>query len=293
MRTHIQNLFPALVLLAASFNSPLTTANAQGSGVTWTAGGAAAPWRSVASSADGTKIVAAAYNEYIYPGYTNGLIYTSADSGVTWTRRGGRGTWNSVASSADGTKLVAVDGAPGQIYTSTDSGANWTARDSDRNWISVASSADGTKLVAAVFNDPIYTSTDSGTNWTAGQIAPDFAGGGSYADTNINWGWRSVACSADGTKLVAVDNPGGGTNGLIYISGTVIVPKLTIFAPFSTPFSNNVAVAWPYPSTGWTLQQNTGLTPASWSASAGVTNNGHVNYLITPPFGNMFFRLQQ
>ena len=412
MKTHIQNLFTALTILAASFNCHLSTAHAQGGGVTWTAGGAYAPWRSVASSADGTKfyaagvgiwastdsgvtwtnrnnlgwnflscsadgtklvassgfyepvytstdsgmtfterasslysvgsmassadgtklvvaafgqdiytsadsgvtwvdqteslgltgglgwssvacstdgtkIVAVAYEQYVYPAYTNGLIYTSADSGVSWTQRGGRGTWNAVASSADGTKLVAVDGAPGFIYTSTDSGSNWMQRAISATWQAVASSADGTKLVAAVFNGPIYTSTNSGTNWTVGQINPDFAGGGSYADTNINRGWRSVACSADGTKLVAVDNPGGGTNGLIYISGTVFVPALGIGRQ-----GNIVRVSWPYPATGWTLQQNSNLTTGSWSPSSGVTNNGYLNYIFPSPTGHMFFRLQ-
>jgi len=245
-------------------------------------------WSSVACSTNGTKIVAVAHDEYIYPGYTNGLICTSADSGVTWTRGNGRGTWTSVASSADGTKLVAVDGAPGYIYTSTDSGTNWTARDTNRTWQAVASSADGTKLVAAVYNGPIYTSTNSGTNWTAGEIAPEFAGGYPNTDTNINQAWRSVACSADGTKLFAVEYGGGGVNGFLYISGVVIVPKLNIF-----PDGNNVAVTWPYPSTGWTLQQNSNLTSGSWTPSGGVTNNGNVNYIITSPTGNMFFRLQQ
>jgi photosystem II stability/assembly factor-like uncharacterized protein len=53
----------------------------------------------VASSADGTKLVAVALTGY---------IYTSADSGATWTQTGAQELWNSVASSADGTKLVAV-----------------------------------------------------------------------------------------------------------------------------------------------------------------------------------------
>jgi photosystem II stability/assembly factor-like uncharacterized protein len=252
------------------------------SGVTWVdqmGSGPSKIFSSVASSADGTKLVAVVHG---------GWIYTSADSGVTWTPRDSPRTWTSVASSTNGAKLVAVDGAPGRIYTSTDSGTNWTAHDSNRVWQAVASSADGTKLVAAVFNGPIYTSTDSGTNWTAGEISPEFAGGYANTDTNMNRAWRSVASSADGTKLVAVDNPGGGTNGLIYISGVVIVPKLII-----VNLGTNVGVAWPYPSTGWTLQQNTNLTSASWSPSAGVTNNGHSNYLITSPRGNMFFRLQQ
>ena len=330
--------------------------------MTWTAGGAAAPWRSVASSADGTKFYAAGVG-----------LWASTNSGVTWAARNGSAGWNFVTCSADGTKLVVSSGfytpvftstdsgmtvterasslysvdtiassadgtklvvaTPGQdiytsadsgltwvdqteslgltdglfwssvacstngtkivavvhggwIYTSTDSGVTWTPRDSSRTWNSVASSADGTKLVAAVFNGPIYTSTNSGTNWTAGKINPDFSGGGSSTDTNINRGWRSVACSADGTKLVAVDNPGGGTNGLIYISGVVIVPKLNIIN-----LGSNVGVSWPYPSTGWTLQQSSNLTTASWSPSSGVTNNGHSNYILTSPAGKMFFRL--
>ena len=58
-------------------------------------------WYSVASSADGTKLVAVVYSGY---------IYTSTDSGVTWTQQTSAGSqiWFSVASSADGTKLAAV-----------------------------------------------------------------------------------------------------------------------------------------------------------------------------------------
>jgi photosystem II stability/assembly factor-like uncharacterized protein len=93
---------------------------------------------SVASSSDGTKLVAVALG---------GQIYTSADSGVSWTARETDSSryWQSVASSSDGTKLVAVVEL-GYIYTSTDSGLTWTARASSRNWLAVASSSDGTKL---------------------------------------------------------------------------------------------------------------------------------------------------
>ena len=60
----------------------------------------------MASSADGSKLVAGAS-----PGY----IYISTDSGVTWTARDSSRYWYGVASSADGSKLVAcVSG--GQIY---------------------------------------------------------------------------------------------------------------------------------------------------------------------------------
>ena len=151
--------------------------------VTWTARASSNFWQSVTSSADGRKLVAAAY----------GLIYTSTDSGLTWTARDSMRTWLSVASSADGSKLVAAVNS-GQIYTSTDSGATWTARDSVRDWSSVASSADGSKLVAVVrFGGQIYTSTDSGLTWTARDSMRT---------------WTSVASSADGSKLVAVDYGG-------------------------------------------------------------------------------------
>jgi hypothetical protein len=218
---------------------------------------------------------------------------TSTDSGATWVDQtesdgltGGL-YWSSLACSTNGTKIVVMVHG-GWIYTPSDSGATWTPRDSPRTWNSVASSADGTKIVAAVFNGPIYTSTDSGTNWTAGKIAPEFTAGYPNTDTNINRGWRAVACSADGTKLVAVDYPGGGTNGLIYISGTVIRPALGIGRQ-----GNIVRVSWQYPSTGWTLQQSSNLTAASWSPVSGVTNNGYLNYIFPSPTGHMFFRLQQ
>jgi hypothetical protein len=65
-------------------------------------------WISVASSADGTKLVAAV---------GGGQIYTSVDSGATWTAADAPSTnWQSVASSADGSKMVAVVSG-GQIYT--------------------------------------------------------------------------------------------------------------------------------------------------------------------------------
>ena len=168
------------------------------SGETWTPRESNRIWRSVASSDDGTKLVAVV---------SGGLIYTSTDSGVTWTARDSLRNWRSVASSADGTKLVAVTYG-GQIYTSTDLGATWTARESNRPWYSVASSADGTKLVAVVYGGgQIYTSTDSGSTWTARES---------------NRHWHYVASSADGTKLVAVVD-----GGQIYTSACAATLVLT------------------------------------------------------------------
>ena len=156
------------------------------SGVTWIPRGDSRQWVSVASMADGSKLVA---------GDGFGQLYTSTDSGVSWTPRETSRLWLALASSADGTRLVAADysgtdGNGGQLYTSTDSGVTWTPRATNRLWCSVASSANGAKLIAVVANEGhLYTSTDSGTNWIERE-------GPAY--------WTCVASSADGTKLVAV-----------------------------------------------------------------------------------------
>ena len=151
-----------------------------------------ANWRSVASSADGSKLAAVASWSY--------GIYTSTNSGAGWSLTSASLTedWFSVASSADGAKLVAGT-FDGKIYTSIDSGANWTSNAAPtQSRYSLASSADGTKLVAAPLNGQIYVSADSGVSWTPCS-AP-------------NTYWISVAASADGTKLAAawtINNSGG------------------------------------------------------------------------------------
>ena len=187
-------------------------------------------WYAMASSADGTKLVAVEYNDN---------VYTSADAGVSWTLRSGAGSrhWEHVASSADGTKLAAVVW-DGFIYTSADSGATWIERTGagERVWMGIASSSDGTKLAACGRGTYVYTSTDSGATWTQQNgsgtqdfmhiasssdgtklVAVEYTGldqGYIYtsADSGVTWderttagarNWMSVASSADGTKLIA------------------------------------------------------------------------------------------
>ena len=172
------------------------------SGMSWTPRAAVKDWTGVASSADGMHLVALAYDDD---------IYTSADAGVTWVPSGIRRYWISAASSADGSKLVAGAAYPaGQLYTSTDFGVTWTPRETNRQWITVASSADGSKLVAAAQggSDFLYTSTDSGVTWTPRESARD---------------WYGVASSADGTRLLA-----SAINGSLYTSadaGVTWVPR--------------------------------------------------------------------
>ncbi|HXJ58997.1 MAG TPA: hypothetical protein VNU68_20250 [Verrucomicrobiae bacterium] len=143
---------------------------------------------SVAISSDGTRMVASA----------GGAIYTSSDSGVIWSKTSApAASWTSVASSGDGSQLVALASysfacpCPG-IYTSTNFGVTWVSNNAPFSIAAfnstIVSSADGTKL-AASGSGQINLSTNSGATWTASSL-PDGA-------------ITSIACSADGTRLIA------------------------------------------------------------------------------------------
>lgn len=199
-------------------------------GFAWRTNETSRLWDAVASSADGSKLVAVV---------NGGQIYTSTNYGVNWTPRDSNRAWSFVASSADGTKLVAcVNG--GQIYTSVNSGVSWSSRDASRAWSGVASSQDGVKLLAVVngASGAIFTSENSGVNWTSRGALPNFTacatsgngsnmvatvqGGQIYTSINggFNWtprdsnrSWTCVASSTDGSRLVA-----GVNAGLLYVS---------------------------------------------------------------------------
>jgi hypothetical protein len=75
----------------------------------------AGTWQSVASSADGSKIVAASSGEL----GAAGAIYISTNSGATWNISiFANFDWEAVASSADGSKLIAAYGGASQIRIS-------------------------------------------------------------------------------------------------------------------------------------------------------------------------------
>lgn len=157
----------------------------------WETSGPSQTWASVASSADGNRLIAGAAT-------INGRLYTSTDAGLNWTARESNRSWRSVASSADGMKLIAAPDQD-QLYTSDDGGVTWIPRESTRDWLSVASSSDGTRLVAVPSSGQIYVSSDSGATWSPRETVRN---------------WSSVASSSDGLRLVATN-----INGLIYTSG--------------------------------------------------------------------------
>lgn len=206
---------------------------------TWTQTSAPnASWAGVASSVDGSKLIAACD--------PSGGIYTSTNSGLTWISNAVPAVgWNSVASSADGSLLAAGSASAG-VYVSTNGGAVWTqaanvtgllpgcvtvsangdimfdaaaggtnfffiSTNAGVSWTSnsspalqqIASSADATKLVAAGegIAGPIYTSPDSGITWISNNVSPQRSG--------------IVASSADGKTLAAASH---NSPGVIFTS---------------------------------------------------------------------------
>jgi hypothetical protein len=112
-------------------------------------------WSAIASSADGTRLIAAPSQD----AYRGGLpIYTSTNSGVTWiTNDTPADHWVSVSSSADGTRLVAAT-TGGSLYISTNSGATWSSSATPyQQWQSVAWSGNGNQLVGVVSYGGIYS----------------------------------------------------------------------------------------------------------------------------------------
>ena len=240
----VANNFTGLQAPGGSANGSVwTSADA---GATWTERTAPgnAPWSSIASSADGTRLAAVGLGTQ---------IWTSGDSGATWTARATNRSWDSVTMSADGSRIAAATlesnpgSGDGRIYTlesapgaAFGTGA-WIEQNEVQMWRSIASSADGKKLVAAAHRDGatspqagVFTSDNYGVTWTPRQsaavtayrvtssadgtrlaMAERFGKIYTSADSGVTWsagtfegGFNSVASSADGSVLVAVQANG-------------------------------------------------------------------------------------
>lgn len=157
-------------------------------------------WKSLDISSTGTNVVAVPVDSY---------IWISQDAGETWIQRSGAGLakWISVASSSDGSKLFAA-ADNGYLYSSVDNGASWTIITTwgKAKWISVASSGDGMTLVAATCSGLLH---DNPAWVVKGCIVISKDGGHSWKITRAPPGdYTCVACSADGTFVVAVSLDG-------------------------------------------------------------------------------------
>jgi hypothetical protein len=81
----------------------------------------------------------------------------------------------------------------------------------------------------------------------------------------------------------------GGFWSLVSVVQSLGAPTLTV-----TRSGNNVIVSWPA-SSAFILQQTSNLAVTNWTASSFTisTNSGIESITISPPTGNLFFRLAQ
>jgi hypothetical protein len=172
-------------------------------GLTWTSNaaqgsGASYGFTRLAGSADGTKLVTAE---------RQGFIFVSSNRGASWGVRmsGTRRNWGAMTSSSDGSRLVVLE-SPGFVWTSGDGGSSWGMRADSRDWSAVSSSSDGSKVVAAVGGGQIYTCRPYGPNPRDYKYPEDTSNAWIPRDSARNW--AALASSSDGDKLVAVVNGG-------------------------------------------------------------------------------------
>jgi|688.fasta_scaffold92441_6 photosystem II stability/assembly factor-like uncharacterized protein len=217
------------------------------SGTSWTEksipGQSTSNWKTVACSADGTKIALGANNNSVFissdtgstwspASFVNGrasinmssdgtkivcvgytTVSVSTNSGSSFTNRTTPSTGDGFAVySGDGSTLYHCAGGT-NVYKSTNDGASWVALSllGASGLTDIACSFDGTKVFICARNnlyinyspfafvyssgEYIRISNDSGATW----VEQSFAG---YR------GWSGIACSSDGSKLIACDNPG-------------------------------------------------------------------------------------
>ncbi len=100
---------------------------------------------------------------------------------------------------------------------------------------------------------------------------------------NGNYGLDVIQGSGALAAEIAVCAGNIGPNG-------PVAPRLAI-----TRSGNSVIVSWPTPSTSWTLQQCSDLAAGNWSDCGDTISDDGTNssVTITPPTGNLFFRLKQ
>jgi len=95
--------------------------------------------------------------------------------------------------------------------------------------------------------------------------------------------------------------PFGETVGANFLSaGTLMVLTQTIVGPptlnVTATSPNTFVLSWSSLSTGFTLQTNSDLTTTNWLPAGytiSTTNGTNESVTITPPPGNLFFRLIQ
>lgn len=138
------------------------------------------PSRIAGCSADGSTLMM---------GNVLSTILLSDDGGSNWdVIQPSGGILSAGTVCGDGSLLVAGEQA-GPLLLSSDGGATWTSGPLGA-WNAVAASHDGSRIYAGGWNSALYISADRGLTWTEQGLPRNIL---------------SIACSADGRRLIAVE----------------------------------------------------------------------------------------
>lgn len=172
-------------------NGPIFKSSDGGSSWSELTGAGVQSWRSLATSDDGRKVIAAGDGL----SGSNRMAKISLDGGATWQSQDQLGPehWQVVAVSGDGSRFMAGYEI-GHLYTSSDDGASWlniTAQSSGRRWGTISMSRDGTKIYASSgcsSNSGFGMSSNGGGLFTFKTSAPNCA--------------KRIVTSSDGQKAI-------------------------------------------------------------------------------------------
>ena len=289
---------------------------------TWNQSGPAQNWTSIASSSDGTRMVAAGYA---------GNIYLSPNSGLNWNQTTvgsvNNADWTGVASSSGGTTLAAVGNGNG-IFVSANSGSTWTAvaGSTGQPFNGIASSANGSNMVASTYGSFLFVSGNGGIGWSVSNLKENWTAvassssgtqmfatyiGGIYSSANsgVTWSatgapglyWDAIASSANGARLIAAAT---NSTGGIFISPnsgaswSQVLPSGTWTAVASSSDGSKLVAVMNgggiYTSSNWGATWQTNAMTAHWQCVASSSDGstlaaGIYNTLTTSGLSGIYY----
>jgi hypothetical protein len=206
--------------------------------------------------------------------------FTTIDFNNRWAYGANIGWINWVGDTNNGA-VISTNFCSGYIYAA------------NVGWISLGNGAPAN--CAQYENDPADPASDFGVNNYNGSLY-GYAYGANIGWVNFETNGLSMVDMNTGKLSGYVWSANCGWISLSNAMAFVQTDSISSGAPtlyISYSDSDNTVTLYWLACPSWVLEQNNNLTmPAGWSASSGVTSIGVTNYLtITPPTGNLFFRL--
>ncbi|HKI69206.1 MAG TPA: hypothetical protein VKA67_06435 [Verrucomicrobiae bacterium] len=235
--------------------------------------------RTYAQGISGTNIVGYYYG-YSSSVENNGFLY----NGNAWTTLDDPLGVNTYAYGISETNIVGEYDTNGVSHGFLYNGRTWVTLDDPLGAIGThANGVSGTNIVGEYTdaNGAYHGFLFNGRTW----IALDDPLGAK--------GTQSEGTDAEGISGATIvgyyTDSNGVAHGFVATPTSSPTPSLAI-----AHLGRGLRISWPYPSTGWVLQQNTDLSTTNWTPAIGVTNDGTINFISnTSPAGNLYFRLRQ